>query len=74
MEKVKLNRSLREAAKLTQDGLAAKLGVDRSTVTKWETGDALLRASLLPIIASIFGCSIDDLLCQNCEETPRANS
>ena len=47
MEKMRLDRGLRDAAKLTQDGLAEKLGVDRSTVAKWETGDALPRAAML---------------------------
>lgn len=74
MEKVKLDRSLRDAAKLTQDGLAEKLGVDRSTVAKWETGDALPRAAMLPRIASVLGCSIDALLCPNSEETARAQA
>lgn len=69
MEKMKLDRALRDAAKLTQDGLAEKLGVDRSTVAKWETGDALPRAGMLPKIASILGCSIDALLCPSGEET-----
>jgi transcriptional regulator with XRE-family HTH domain len=74
MEKMKLDRALRDAAKLTQDGLAEKLGVDRSTVAKWETGDALPRAGMLPKIASIFGCSIDDLFCPASEETAQAQA
>lgn len=69
MEKMKLDRGLREAAKLTQDALAEKLKIDRSTVAKWETGDALPRAGMLPQIASILKCSIDDLFCPVCEET-----
>lgn len=31
-------RSAREAAKLTQEALAAKLGVSRNTVARWEMG------------------------------------
>ena len=38
-----------------------KLNVDRSTVSKWESGDALPRSDKLPELAQIFGCSIDDL-------------
>jgi len=69
MEKFKLDSGLRDAANLTQNGLAEKLGVDRSTVAKWETGDALPRAGMLPRIASILRCSVDDLLCPVSEET-----
>ena len=69
MEKVKLNRALRDAENLTQDGLAEQLKVDRSTVAKWETGDALPRAAMLPRLASILGCSMDDLFCPASEET-----
>ena len=69
MKKVRLDRGLRDAAKLTQEGLAEKLGVDRSTVAKWETGDALPRTATLPKIASVLGCSIDALLCPMGEET-----
>ena len=69
MEKIKMDSALRDKAKLTQEELAEKLGVDRSTVTKWETGGALPRASMLPKIASILGCAIDDLFCPASEET-----
>lgn len=64
MEKIKLNPDLRKTANMTQDELAIKLGVDRSTVAKWETGDALPRAAMLPDIAATLKCSIDDLLCR----------
>ena len=46
----------------TQDDLAVELGIDRSTVAKWETGKAYPRASLLPKIAEILGCTVDELL------------
>lgn len=69
MEKFKLDKGLREAMKLTQDDLAKKLDVDRSTVAKWETGDALPRAGMLPRIAFVLGCPIDALLCPLSEET-----
>lgn len=51
----------REAARLTQSDMALKLSVDRSTVAKWETGEAFPRADKLPQLAEIFGCKIDDL-------------
>ena len=38
------------------------LGVDQSTVCLWETGKTKPRAKLIPAIAKILGCSIDELL------------
>lgn len=51
----------REAKGLTQNEFALKLSVDRSTVAKWETGEAFPRADKLPQLAEILGCRIDDL-------------
>lgn len=50
------------SAGLTQDSLAEKLGVVRTTVAMWETGKSIPRADLLPDLAKILGCSIEDLL------------
>ena len=71
MEKVKLNPGLRKAANMTQDELAMKLGIDRSTVAKWESGDALPRAAMMPDIARALQCSMDDLLCRKSGEILR---
>jgi transcriptional regulator with XRE-family HTH domain len=49
-------------AGLSQERLANLLKVDRSTVAKWETGKSMPRAELLPKIAKILGCTVDDLL------------
>lgn len=49
-------------AGLSQERLANLLKVDRSTVAKWETGKSMPRAVLLPKIAKILGCTVDDLL------------
>lgn len=57
-----LNSQLRKAALLSQEEMAGKLGVNRSTVAKWETGKSMPRAELLPKIAKILGCTVDDLL------------
>ena len=51
----------RERLGITQEELAQKLSVDRSTVAKWESGEALPRTDKLPELARIFGCSVDDL-------------
>jgi transcriptional regulator with XRE-family HTH domain len=54
-------RELRESAGLTQGELASELGVDRSSVTKWETGKSRPRTEDLPKLAEVLQCSIDDL-------------
>ena len=54
-------KELRVSAKLTQEELGAMLGVNRSTIAMWETGEAMPRADKLPELAKIFGCSIDEL-------------
>ena len=52
----------RKKANLSQEQLAEQLGVDRSTVTKWETKENLPRANKLLHIARILGCGVDELL------------
>ena len=47
---------------MTQEALAARLGVDRSTVTKWETGFSNPTAAKLPKLAAILNCTVDELL------------
>ena len=59
MDKLK---ALRQARNLTQAELAKLLGVDRTTVTQWEYGKSLPRASKLIEIAKILKCDIDSLL------------
>lgn len=49
----------------TQSALAEELGVDRSTIAKWETGKANPRADLLPKLAKVLGCSVDDLFAES---------
>lgn len=55
-------KKLRKALNMSQEDLAKKLKVDRSTIAKWENG-TFPRASKLQCIAKALGCSIDDLLC-----------
>lgn len=55
-------KNAREKSGLTQQDLATVLGVDQSTVCLWETGKTQPRAKLLPKIAEIFNCTVDDLL------------
>lgn len=60
MKQLKL---LRKQKGLTQKELAEKLGVGRTTVTLWETEVNTPRSSMLPKIARVLSCTVDDLLC-----------
>ena len=53
---------LREGQKLTQFGLAEKIGVSSKTVSKWETGKGLPDISLLQPLAQALGISVIELM------------
>ena len=46
----------------TQSEVAAILGVRPTAVSKWENGRSKPRADKLPILAKLYGCSIEELL------------
>lgn len=58
---------LREKKNISQQQLADKLDIDRSTISRWENSqmDATLKYALK--IADIFGVNIEDLLYSNME-------
>lgn len=53
---------MREQRNLTQASLAEKLSINRSTVTKWETGAAKPRVDMLIRLSQLFNCSVEELL------------
>lgn len=55
-------KAQREAADMTQEELARKLGVRPPAVSKWERGLAFPRWEKLIEMANIFGCTTDVLL------------
>ena len=54
-------RKLRAEKSMTQNELAAKLGVTRATVSLWESGTNRIHSDMLIRLSDIFGCSIDFL-------------
>ena len=61
MELGKKIRQYRFKAGLTQEQLADKLGVAPQSVSKWENAVSMPDITALPLLAEIFGISIDDL-------------
>lgn len=55
-------KSARIAAGLSVREVMEKLGVSDAAVYQWETGVQAPRASRLPQIAELYGCTVDDLL------------
>jgi len=53
---------LRTIKKISQQELADKLKIDRSTISKWETGDFEPTVGNVISIANIFGIPIADLV------------
>jgi transcriptional regulator with XRE-family HTH domain len=52
----------RKEKKLTQTELAELLQVTDKAISRWETGEGYPEISFLPKLATILGCSIDDIL------------
>ena len=61
MEIGKKIRQLRFRTGLTQEQLADKLGLGPQAVSKWENAAAMPDITMLPLLAEIFGVSIDEL-------------
>lgn len=52
----------RKARSWTQEELAEKLGVSPQAVSKWENDVSCPDIMLLPVIARLYGCTVDELL------------
>jgi len=53
---------MREAAGLTQQQLAQRIGVEQSTIAFWERGAKVPRSDVLPKLATALGVTIETLL------------
>ena len=47
---------------ITQDALAEYIGVTKASVSKWETAQSYPDITLLPVLATYFNISIDELM------------
>ena len=54
--------NLRKKNGLSQEQLAAKLGLSRQAVSKWERAEASPDTDNLICLAKLYGVSLDDLL------------
>lgn len=54
--------SLRRKGGLTQAALAKKLNVSDKTISKWETGLGFPEITQLPVLANVFGVTVDYLV------------
>ena len=74
MEIIKLRKleglaARRKAAGYTQETFAEALGVQRGALSMWETLKAFPSAGILPAIADLLLCTVDDLYKAPEEET-----
>ena len=60
---------LRKDMGLTQEELAEKLGITAQAISKWENDLSAPDISALPILAGIFGITVDELLGRKTEAT-----
>jgi transcriptional regulator with XRE-family HTH domain len=54
-------KQLRQKAGITQEQLGTKLSVSAQSISKWETGVTMPDISLLPLLSSELGVTIDEL-------------
>ncbi len=60
---------LRQEAGLRQVDLARAMGVDRSTIAKWESGLSAPKSVVLPRLADALKCNIEKLFELPAEQT-----
>ena len=63
-------RRLRLEKNLTQEQLANVLGVSAQSVSHWECGNTLPDVMLLPVIARLYGVTVDDLYREDAKGYP----
>lgn len=54
--------TIRKNKGISQQELSEYMDITQSAVAKWETGETSPRAALLPKLAKVLGCTIDELM------------
>jgi len=62
-------KSLRLATGLSQAAVANELGITQGAVHQWEKGETHPQTKLLSRIAALYGCTVDELLQPEVNET-----
>ena len=55
-------RRLRRQRDLTQEEVAAHLGISPQSISKWERAEGYPDITMLPALANYFGVSVDELI------------
>ena len=58
-------RSLRKKLKMTQEQMADQLFIDKTTLSMYECGNRDIPVSILMELSTIYGVSVDYLLCKS---------
>ncbi len=64
-------RELRKQKHLTQEQLAATLNITSQAVSKWEMGASYPDMTMIPVLAGLFGVSLDELFDFNVKDVDR---
>lgn len=75
MKEINIGRNImikRREMGITQEELAAYMGISKASVSKWETGQSYPDITLLPHLGAYFNVSIDELMGYSPQLTPKA--
>ena len=61
-------RKIRERKKISQESIAAMIGVTQGAVSQWESGNTMPTAQNIIDLARILGCTTDDILITDKED------
>lgn len=61
-------RKIRERKKISQESIAALIGVTQGAVSQWESGNTMPTAQNIIDLARILGCTTDDILITDKED------
>lgn len=65
---------MRKKRGFSQESVAAAIGVERSTIAKWETGIAKPRIDNLLALSELYQCGVNELLATSREEESKMTS